>query len=187
MDIKRIYEKFKIPRSKSSVLIVLGIVGLLLVLVSTFTDKPKQQEPVQTVSQSNYTTSSYLDELEDRLENILSDMLSGTKVSVMVTLNSGVEYVYADELKTGAEIKNDHSAYRTEQSDSNQKTYVIVKDSDGNENALLITEKMPKVRGVVVVCDSGQTETVSTAVKLAVKSVLDVDENNICVIGRSKN
>ncbi len=187
MELKKILEKFhvKLPRSKSGFLIILGIIGLLLVLISTFNEKQENNEEIQTVNSTKYTTSEYIDQLENRLETILSDMLSGRKVSVMITLNSGVEYVYADELKTGAELKNDHAAYKTEQSDSNQKTYVIVKDSKGNENALLITEKMPEVRGVVVVCDEGQSETVSFAVKSAVRSVLDIDESKICVIGRS--
>ncbi len=188
MEIKKLLDKMhlKTPRSKSSFLVILGIIGLLLLLVSSFTEKPKNEQVVQEVLESNVTTTSlYLEELEGRLETILSDMLSNTEVSVMITLNSGIEYIYADELKTGAEIKNDHASYKTEQSDSNQKTYVIVKDSEGNENALLITEKMPTVRGVVVVCDGGQTEKVSYAVKTAVKSVLDIAEEKICVIGRS--
>ncbi len=189
MNITELKLKLKkiLPKSKSSFLILIGIAGLLLLLVSTFGSKEKASETNEkgVVSSSKTTTDIYVDELESRLEDILSDMLSNSKVSVMITLDSGIEYVYADEQKTGVEVKNDRLSYKTEQSDSNQNSYVIVKDADGNEKALLVTEIMPKIRGVVIVCESGQTEKVSTAVKTAVKSVLNIDESKICVIGRS--
>lgn len=189
MNITELKLKLKkiLPKSKSSFLILIGIAGLLLLLVSTFGSKEKASEKndKSNVSSSKTTTDIYVDELESRLEAILSDMLSNSKVSVMITLDSGIEYVYADEQKTGVEVKNDRLSYKTEQSDSNQNSYVIVKDANGNEKALLVTEIMPKIRGVVIVCESGQTEKVSTAVKTAVKSVLNIDESKICVIGRS--
>ena len=189
MNIEQIKIKLKkvLPKSKSSFLIIMGIIGLLLLLVSTFTDnnKTKSEQDSNTALSDKTTTETYVQYMENKLENIISDMLSNTKVSVMITLESGIEYVYADEQKTGAELKNDHLAYKTEQSDSSQNSYVIVKDSDGNERAVLVTEIMPKIRGVVIVCESGETENVSTAVKVAVKSALDIDENKICVIGRS--
>ena len=188
MNTEELKQKFKriMPKSKSSFLIIVGIIGLLLLLVSTFTEKEKklQDESKETYVEKT-TTQTYVEDVEKRLEGIISDMLSDSKVSVMITLESSIEYVYADEQKTGAEVKNDHLQYKTEQSDSNQNSYVIVKDSEGNEKALLVTEIMPKVRGVVIVCENGQNQNVSTAVKLAVMSVLDVDESKICVIGRT--
>lgn len=190
MNVKNALSKLKdkLPKSKSTFLIIAGILGLLLVLVSTFADKKtvKDKEALKTVnSQNNLSaTEKYIETVENKLETVISDMLSNTPVTVMVTLESGIEYVYADELKTGVETKKDNVAYKTEQSDSNQNNYVIFKDSDGNEQALLVTEIMPEIRGVVIVCDSGQTAAVSAAVKRAVKSVLNVDENKICVIGR---
>ena len=73
---------------------------------------------------------------------------------------------------------------KTQESDSNHKTYIIVKDSQGNEKPLIVTEKMPVIRGVVIVCESGQTSSVAAAVRLAVKSALNVDDSKICIIGR---
>ena len=122
--------------------------------------------------------------MEARLENVISDMLGGTSVNVMITLESGSRYIYANEIKTDIGVKDDQNSQKTEQSDSNQETYVIMKNSDGAEQPLLITEIMPTVRGVVVVCDSGQTERVSSAVRAAVMSALDIENEKICIIGR---
>lgn len=174
------------PSSKSLFLIAVGVAGLLLVLVSTFRKSSAKTAPEKESAEAIdvMTTENYTELMESKLEKLISDMLGDTKVSVMITLESGIERVYADEMKTDADSKKDQSAKKSEQSDSNQKTYVVMKDKNGNEHALLLTEKMPVIRGVVIVCDSGQTENVSNAVKTAVKSALNVGEEKICIIGR---
>ncbi len=178
--------KEKLPKSKSGFLIAIGIVGLLLILVSSFdfTSGDKSTKPQPTVDSNNDASLEYTESIEKKLETLISDMLGKTSVTVMVTLESGTEYVYADEIKTDADVTRDQSALKTQQSDKNHKSYVVIKDADGNEKPLVITEKMPTVRGVVIVCDSGESPSVASAVRLAVKSALNVDEDKICVIGR---
>lgn len=185
MDIKSSLLKLKngLPKSKGAFLAIIGLVGLLLLLVSSFDfDGDGQTDTSQTETASN--TVGYAEQTELRLEEIISDMLGNTAVKVMVTLESGSEYIYADEIKTDADVTKDQGQMKTQQSDSNQKSYVIVKDSNGNERPLVVTEKMPTVRGVVVVCEGGETPSVSAAVKLAVRSALGIDQEKICVIGR---
>ena len=178
--------KERLPKSKSLFLIVIGVVGLLLILISSFGDKSKTESVTEAASTLPMSKSDkYVQSLENKLEVIISDMLSGTDVSVMITLNSGIEYVYADETKIGSETKADRESFKTEQSDSNQKNLVIFKDSEGNEQALIITEKMPEIRGVVVICEGGQSDRVSVAVKTAVGKALSVSEDKICVLGRN--
>lgn len=189
MNFKKLIKNFKekSPKSKSSLLIIIGILGLLLVLLSSFNDsKPKENKStteIETLSNSN-NDKEYVNSMESRLENILSDMLGGTNVNVMITLESGSRFVYANEVKSDSGTKDYQDQQKMEQSDSNQQTYVIMKNSEGAEQALLITEIMPKIRGVVVVCDSGQSEYVSTAVRTAVQSALDITAEKICIIGR---
>ncbi len=191
MGLKEKLEKLKVslPRSKSSFLIALGIIGLLLLLVSTFdfgTDEQSASANSSVISaNADRSAESYTEQIEQKLEALISDMLGNTKVTVMVTLESGTEYVYADEVKTDADVTRDQTALKTQQSDSNQKTYVVIKDADGNERPLIVTEKMPTVRGVVVVCESGETTAVASAVRLAVRSALQIDDGKICIIGRS--
>lgn len=188
MNFKEDFNKLKekLPKSKSTILIALGLIGMVLILISSFDtgqnkSSEKQAQSIETVLNNS---DRYTENLESRLENVISDMLGGGEVTVMITLESGTEYIYADEIKTDADITKDQSAHKTQESDSNHKTYVIVKDSDGNEQPLVITEKMPVIRGVVIVCDNGQTSQVATAVRFAVKSALNVDDSKICVIGR---
>ena len=188
MDLKeklKIY-KDKLPKSKSGFLIVIGLIGLVLILISSldFNNEEPSGEVINETAVSFDTDSGYTEKLETKLEAVISDMLGGSEVTVMITLESGTEYIYADEIKTNADVTKDQSAMKTQESDSNHKTYIIVKDSQGNEKPLIVTEKMPVIRGVVIVCESGQTSSVAAAVRLAVKSALNVDDSKICIIGR---
>ena len=175
----------KLPKSKGVFLLALGIIGLLLIMVSDI-DFKREEKKAETTSTVKTITSSdeYISNLEERMENIISDMLGSSPVSVMITLESGIEYVFADEQKNDAQLKKDQSSLKTEQTDSNQKSYVVVEDSEGNENAVVVTEIMPEIRGVVVVCENGEKANVFDAVKKAVKSALAVNEDKICVVGR---
>ena len=187
MDIKDKIKNIisKLPKSKSSFLLVIGIIGLLLILISSFDFSGKGNDETLLQSVSSVTNDEeYIEKLENKIENILSDMLGKTPVEVMITLESGTEYIYADETKVNADVTKDQSNLKLEQSDSNHKTYIIVKDAEGNEKPLIVTEKKPVIRGVVVVCESGETPTVSSAVRLAVKSAFNVDDEKICIIGR---
>ena len=178
--------KQKLPKSKSSILLILGIFGLVLILISSFdvSGSGAKEQPESLVSNEAVGSADYVLQVEEKLESVISDMLGKTKVTVMVTLESGTEYVYADEIKTDADVTKDQSALKTQHSDSNQKTYIVVKDSEGNEHPLIVTEKMPTVRGVVVVCEGGETTSVASAVRLAVRSALNVSDDKICIIGR---
>ena len=189
MELKHFFKslKDKLPVSKSSFLVLVGLVGLMIVLISSFdftkTENNKTDKIDMTTSQV-LSSTEYTNLMESKLEKIISEMLGHKSVRVMVTLESGTEYVYADEIKVDADVTKDQSALKTQQSDSNQKTYIVVKDSDGNEHPLIVTEKMPVVRGVVVVCNGGEISSVASAVRLAVRSALNVDDQKICVIGR---
>lgn len=182
MDFKEIKTVIieKLPKSKNGLIIILGVLGVLIILLSSKSGKANNNKNISNSDNQD----KYVEMLESKLENMISDMLSGSEVSVLVTLESGTEYIYASEYKTDVGVKEIGSEAKKEQNDSNQKTYVIVKDADGSENALIVQTKMPVIRGVVIVCEDGQTASVSVAVKSAVKSALNIDAEKICVIGR---
>ncbi|MBO5747139.1 MAG: hypothetical protein J6S13_08660 [Clostridia bacterium] len=177
------YIKLKMPKSKGTFLVILGIIGMLLILLASF-DYGGKVSTQNNAVETDAPVKDYSVVLEEKIEGLISDMLGGTEVTAMVTLESSVEYVYADEVKTDADVTRDQTALKTQQSDSNHKTYVVIKDSQGNEHPVVITEKMPEIRGVVVVCVGGEKSNVASAVRLAVRSALDLAEDKICVMGR---
>ena len=57
-----------------------------------------------------------------------------------------------------------------------------MKDADGAQKALKVTEVQPIIKGVVVVCDGGDDPTVQQNVVSAVTTALDITSVRVCVI-----
>ena len=171
---KQLEEWFRSPH-RYRWLAALGIGGILLIGVSSCFGKDRQTDMPQTT----YTAASYAAALEERLSEMVSSIDGAGRAEVMVTLNNGVEYVYANEEKSNT----DHSENGEQISvrDDNQKTVVTVDAGNGKEG-LLITEIQPTVRGVVVACEGAANEAVALRVVTAVRTALDIAEKRVCVI-----
>ena len=98
-------------------------------------------------------------------------------------METTTEDVYVVEKKT--EEKNSHSSsddgetgdgeYREE------NKYVTVKRKDGSEDAVLQKQIMPKIRGVLVVCDGGGNSVVKEKITQAVSGVLNISGGKVVV------
>ena len=96
----------------------------------------------------------------------------------MVTLKSGTEYVYANEEKSDSD--EDESESRVK--DSVEKKVVIL-DENGKEVPLTVTEIMPKVKGIVIVCNGGNDSSVQTLIRNTISVALGVESDCVCVTG----
>lgn len=170
---------------KIKILFVLFLIGIILIFLSSNFDKSIDEKKVDAVE--SISSDEYIKKTEEKLKATLSEMLSGEDVSVMVTIENGFEYVYASENKSDNDVvkdANEDSGTKTQQRDSNENTYKTIKDTDGNETPLIVSEIMPKIRGVFVVCENGDDETLQFAIKSAVQTVLNISSEKIFVTGK---
>ncbi len=162
-----VFSFFKtLKKGKGKIIFVLGIVGILLIYLSGFIGSNEKQE-TETGTDITY---EYCKELESKVKDLVQGICGSKKVAVVITLDSGKQYVYADEGRTQT----------TEQSDDREQSYTIIKSADGEESGLLVTEYMPTVRGVAVVCDS-LTPQAEESIKAAIAAALDVSNKKIYV------
>lgn len=181
MNKEKLLQLFKEKKMRFAV--ILGIAAILLIgLSSVF---PNQKE-AQKASERQ-TTAAYITEIELKLEQIAASIVGG-KAEAMVTLENGVEYVYANETETDTQKNEDKTGQeqtKIQQNDSNAQKYIIVENADGDEEALVVTEIMPTIKGVVIVCDCKGEAVLAEAVKSAVVTAMNVSEKRVCVIDRS--
>ena len=170
---KRLRERFSTGRGYQWVL-VLGIAGILLIGVSSC----REQKPTVPQAESS-DTAQYIEQMEERLERMVSSVRGAGCAEVMITLQNGVEYVYANEQKTNSDHTESES--QTSVRDDSHKTVVTVDNGDG-KSGLLVTEIQPVVRGVVVACEGAVDETVAALVSQAVCTALDITGKRVCVI-----
>lgn len=153
-----------------------GVIGIaLLVLPEWLPRTAKTTEPAQTAE-------TFVKQTEERLGAIVSSIAGAGKCRVLVTLENGVEYVYAQEQKLNSDRQEDtdEGATRLTQRDDSESTVIVVDTADGREG-LLVTEIQPTVRGVVVVCEGGGNEEVRRRVVEAVSVAMDLSSKRICV------
>ncbi len=158
----------------TTVIVLIGLCGIALLAVSSLFGK--ESAPTAGVMDMK----SYTQELEERLEAMVSSVRGAGAADVMVTLENGVEYIYANEEKTNSDhTQNEGGGVSVR--DDNQKTVVTVDGGDGKQG-LLVTEIQPTVRGVVVACEGATNEQVALQVKEAVKTALNITNQRVCVM-----
>ena len=174
IDLKeKIIEFLKKPK----VLVVIGIFGMLVILASSFFDG--KAEKIQPTEQ--YTAEQYKQDLEQSVGQIVSRITGDRKPTVVITLESGIRYSYADEAQTDTESSS--GTQNAESRESKKQSYITVKNSDGGESALLVTEIMPEIRGVAIVCDGVDSEIAIERVKNAVTAALNITSKRVYISG----
>lgn len=163
---------------KIKIFTLLGLIGILLIFLSTTNsfDKKKDKEPLNN--------SSYLQTLESRVLKLVKGIDGVGKVNVMVTLEGGVEYVFAQEQKNSADKTEDYDGNnikKIQQSDDSEEKYILVDGNSGKREALVKTELEPKVKGVVIVCQGADDPIVQNRILEAVTTVLDISSTRVCV------
>ena len=114
------------------------------------------------------TTEEYRADLEARMEAICSRVAGVGAVEVIVTLESGYEYVYATDKKTTV---------------GGESTSYITVGSGDDESLVYITERLPPVVGIGVVCTGGMDPTVRREVTALLAAAFGVGSNKIYVTG----
>lgn len=174
-------EKIKKLIQNPKVLIVLGLCGIVLIFVpSLFSSSDKSNKKTDSTD-SVYTAEEYCETLEKDIENIVTHITGDKNPTVVITLESGIRYSYAsaDETDTSSSVgeTNDQS------SESKKQSYITVKTSDGGEQALVVTEIMPEIRGVAIICTGGNSEITAEKIKNAVTAALNITSKRVYISG----
>lgn len=171
-------------KSKRTIIIIIGLAGIVLIFISGFVPKSGEESGEIDASESPpVTADEYRRQLESELEDIISQIDGAGNVSILITMESSVEDVYAVEknieekssTSTGSDVGDSESEYKEE------NKYVTVKRRDGSEDTVLQKQIMPKIRGVLVVCDGGGNSVVKEKITQAVSGVLNISGGKVFV------
>ncbi len=168
---------FKNPKN----LMLLGAVCIALIALSSLTSKTDKQEQKQ--DSTSITAEDYKTAIEEDIVKTVKEITGSKKVSVIITLKSGIKYSYADTREESATQKQEKENLT---SDSTFKDgYITVKNADGGEEALLVTAEMPEIRGVAIVCEGGDNSYIAEKIKNAVTAALDINSRRVYICGRN--
>ncbi len=175
--IRKLTEKLRSPK----VLIVAGLCGMALILLSSFLSGGKKEDSTRTTESGGISAEEYRVTLEENLKEMVRRITGSRHVKVVITLESGVRYSYADTQEGSAvnQIESDRESTNSEM----KQGYITVRTADGGEQALLVTEEMPQVRGVAIVCEGGDSEQIRENVTNAVMAALHITSKRVYVTG----
>ncbi len=173
-------EKIKNLIKNPKVLIVVGITGIMLIFLSSFFPSDTSGENTSAIP-SGYNAEEYRINLEDNVKSIVTGITGDKSPTVVITLESGIRYSYASAAETDTSSSTGSSSDQS--SESKKQSYITVKNSDGGEQALIITEIMPDVRGVAIICSGGNDETIAEKIENAVTSALNITSKRVYISG----
>ena len=167
---------------KITLIVCIGLLGMLLLLASEFIHLPKKQE-AETPSENIQTEYSYAEDLEKRLTNIVSSISGAGKTKVMVTLENGVESVYAaDEKQSGERSSGEKTGgVEVNEKSNTENEYIILQSNGSRDEGLVIKVIQPKIRGVAIVCEGGDSAYVQQRITQAVTAVLDIGASRVSI------
>ncbi len=166
-------------------ILIIGFAGIALIFISGYFRNGEAKETVAPVDSepSSFSAQEYAQQVETSLTELISSIRGAGSAKVLVTLERNTQYVYATEEKKSTQTTQDKAANATvEANDSSETKYILVKDADGSQKALAVTEVQPIVKGVVIVCEGGNQPAVQKDIIDAVTTALNLSSARVCVI-----
>lgn len=143
------------------------LAGVMLLLWPT-SEGETYIEEMEEVAQTNIFQ---LEAVEEKLEEVLSEIHGAGDVRVVLSLYSGTRTVVAQEGKTTSDGD----------SMSNEVNTVVVSTGSGTEEVVTLQEIAPQFQGALVVCPGGDNATVKLNVTQAVAAITGLSTDKIAV------
>lgn len=152
----------KIKQNKKLQMVIIAVLALLafIIVFETFSSENKTEDVAMTVER-------YVDDLESRLSKTLRKVDGAGEVSVVLTVESGMQTVLASKTTT---TKTDSGTEIVE-------TPIIV-----NGKTVVLKELYPEIKGVLIVAEGASNIQVLSKLQQATVSLLGVSANKIEIL-----
>jgi len=140
-------------------ILLLAVIGILLIVFSGHIGSAAAS--VTEDPQAHTDVRFYTGYLEERIGGLCRSVDGITEATVFLTLDCSTEYVYSED---------------------SASDFLILSGSDG-EQAVMLYEIYPRVRGVAVVCTGGDLPRIRETVTELLSAALDLPANRIKVAG----
>jgi stage III sporulation protein AG len=178
----------------SVIVIILGIIVIVAggsIFGKSETNKKPSQDEVKAYDDTVVSASAAdeKNEIEKKIETLLSKIDGAGNVDVMITYISGKELVPAYDIKKAendTQEKDSGGGTRNTKEIDEENRVVYEESQGGNKKPIILKEIQPAVKGVVVVADGAEDPVVKENLCKAVQVLLDVQVHKIQVLERKK-
>lgn len=166
LEIREKLNELFVKDKRLKIALIIGLIGVLILAGSEII--PNKSSSTDEKETSSY--QDYIDSLEDDTEEILSSIHGAGKCKVMITIRESDESIFAKN----SDVSSSNGSF------SEKHEYVLNDGSNGDE-PILLKQSMPKIQGVVIVCEGGDNSVVRENIMSAVTSLFDVSSAKISI------
>lgn len=168
-------------------LLGLAVIGIVFMFVSADPERdrsPALSPPDIDAPAIFSSRSDYRERLEHDLADRLGRMKGVEEVSVLITLESGPVFEYEQNRETTERTTTeaDGAGGQREVTETTARTQAVMTRDDGGEQALVMQEKQPEIRGVLVIARGAESPLVKEQLTLAVEAALNLKAHRIRVL-----
>ena len=186
--------KKKLTKENMAILALLGILLMVIALPVKKTENAGDETGLSDTGSDTMKTSetekddgdgSYTQEVENRLEALLSSMDGVGEVKVMVTLSSSVEQVVEKDVPYSMDTTKETDSAggsRDVVNSKQEETTVYVTDQAGNKTPYISKTLEPAIEGVTVVAQGGGNAVVQKNITDVIQAVFGVEAHKIKVV-----
>ena len=192
-------------QNKVKALLILGAMGIVLIVASTWWSGSSSKGALETGTQSglvptvssNQVNNPPLDAanseeetLERRVESVLKQIAGIGEVKVSISLAAGSERVYATNQKNNRrEVteRDEQGGTRTTTENTEDEQLVLLQGNGQNPGQPLIVQEVnPEINGVLVVAEGAGDARVREELTRTVQIVLNVPSHKVMVMPKVK-
>ena len=165
-------KKLKQVKHIGLIVTIIFVLILLVILFGDFNLFGSTSTNTSSQSNINYTTSAeYVTQIEAKLKNLISKIKGTGNVEVMITLDTSASVVLAtsDETKTSGGT-------------TTVSANPIILEQNGQSYPIIVSEILPKIKGVVVVSSGANNTAVRLNILNAVQTLLDLNNSQINIL-----
>lgn len=188
MDLHTFFKEKKWKKIRKDQWLIVFLAGVLLLVIAMPTDcgtssGSNRSEPEEQQTETGLK-NDYEEVLEQRLEQVLSQMEGVGRVQVMITLkDSGESVVEKDVGTTGdTQTDTDGEGNTTQQTKSERSEETVYSSGSGDGEPFVNKQISPKIEGVLVVAEGGADTKVAKNISEAVEALFDIEAHKIKVV-----
>ena len=152
-------------KTKFIILAFAAVFGIVLLLVGGDSLKSNENEEISAETEVP-DAKEFEKEVEEKIIKLCEGVRGAGRVSVVVTLGSGYNAVYAQNSQSSG------SGYRNE---------FVLFGNGSNEKPLVVGYTSPRISGIGIVCSGGGDESVRFEIISLVSATFEVSANKIYV------
>lgn len=158
MNIKEILKKT--DKKYINIVYLIFLIGICLMTLELPT---KKTEPTEQAQNNIISTT-----LEEKMENIFSNIQGVGNVKVLINYKSGTEIIPAKDI-----------SYSAQNSNTNTNEKIVL--SSGSQPVVL-KEKNPEIQGIIIVAQGGDNIQIKNQLIRSSQALLGIDANKIEVL-----